>query len=72
MPVFKVRKRVDAFVNYVALVDADDAQDAANTAYDGFVDLEWKEEDVDEFDDCGVVTLDPDDNEMPETRRGDF
>lgn len=72
MPVFKVLKRVDAFVIYVALVAADDAEDAANTAYEGLVDIEWKEVDVDEFDDHGVVTLDAEDNEMEQTRRGDF
>lgn len=72
MPIFKVRMQVDAWVNYVALIEADDPEDAANTAYDGLVEIEWKQIDVDEFDARTVVTLDQDDEEMDHTRRGRF
>lgn len=68
MPTFRVRMRVDAYVNYTAEVEADDPINAAIMAYNN--DYDWTQEDVDEFDTRVVFTLDANGEEIPETRWG--
>jgi hypothetical protein len=70
LTVYKVRMRVDAFVNYTAEVEADDPIHAAMLAYNN--DYDWKQEDVDEFDARVAFTLDANGEEIPETRWGDL
>lgn len=72
MPKFRVLSRVDAFVDYVAEVEAEDAQAAADIAYEGVQKVIWKKRDVIEFDARRVVTLDSGNEEMEATARGDF
>lgn len=72
MPKFRVLSRVDAFVDYVAEVEAEDARAAADIAYESPHEVIWKRRDVVEFDARRVVTLDSGDEEMEATARGDF
>ena len=71
MPIFKVLSRVDAYVDYVAEVEADTAEEAVDLAYDnddGTV--KWKEQGVTEFDGRHVVAIDEDWNEIGDYSRG--
>ncbi len=70
MPFFKVLRRVDAYVEYVAVVEADDARQAADFARDDPDEYRWRDKDVIEFDACLYVTLDDDGDEIPETAQG--
>lgn len=72
MPKFKVLCRVDAYVDYVAEVEADDAEEAADLACDNASDYVWEEQGAVEFDARGYVTLSRRDNELEHTRRGYF
>ncbi|MEQ8406342.1 MAG: hypothetical protein RKE49_14695 [Oceanicaulis sp.] len=69
---FLVKSRVDAFIDYVAEIEADDADEAAQIAYDGGEGVVWKCEGVSEFDDRRVVTLDADGEEIEATARGEL
>lgn len=69
---FLVQSRVDAFVDYVAEIEADDADEAAQIAYEGGDGVVWKRQGVSEFDDRRVVTLDVDGEEIEATARGDL
>ena len=70
MPVFTVLSRVDAYVDYVAEIEADSAEEAADLAYDGDPSVRWEERCVVEFDARRVVTLDDDGEEIEQTARG--
>ena len=70
MPMFTVLSRVDAYVDYLAEVEADTAEDAADLAYDGDPSIKWVKEQVVEFDARHVVTLDDEGNEIESTARG--
>jgi hypothetical protein len=70
MPTFTVLSRVDAYVDYVAEVEADSAEEAADLAYDGDPSVKWQERGVVEFDARRVVALDEDGEEIEETARG--
>ena len=70
MPVFKVLCRVDAFVDYVANVEADNAEDASLIAYENNQD--WKKRGIVEFDARMVIALDENGDEIVRTKRGDF
>ena len=72
MPTFTVLSRVDAFVDYLATVEAEDAQAAADLAYDGGPGVVWEERGVVAFDARRVVTLDADGEEIDATARGDL
>jgi len=69
---FLVLSRVDAFVDYMAEIEADDADEAAQIAADGGEDVVWKRQGVTEFDSRRVVTLDVDGEEMEATAQGDL
>lgn len=70
MPVFTVLSRVDAYVDYVAEVEADSAEEAADLAYYGDASVRWEQCGVTEFDARRVVTLDDDGEEIEDTARG--
>jgi len=70
MPIFTVLSRVDAYFDYTAEVEADDAQHAADLAYDGDVALVWQPAGTQEFDARRVVALDADGEEIESTTRG--
>lgn len=72
MPKFTVLCRVDAYVDYRAEVDADDADSAANLAQERATDFEWEEVGPVEFDARGYVALDAKGDELEGTRRGYF
>ena len=72
MQTFKVRRRVDAYVDYVAEVEADDPQEAAELARDGEGAFEWEEEGPCEFDTRMFVALGPDGSEIDGTECGDL
>ena len=71
MPTYRVLTRKDAFVDYTTIVEAENAEAAANLVHEGsgFV---WEERGVVEFDARRVVTLDADGEEIESTARGDF
>ncbi len=67
MPTYTVRRRVDAFVDYVAQVDADNPAEAAELAQQEDGDLAWEQEGICEFDDRLFITLSADGAEIAET-----
>lgn len=72
MAKFTVLSRVDAFVDYVAEVEAETAQEAVDLAYGGSVQVAWAERGTVEFDACHFVALDARGEEIEATARGDF
>ncbi len=72
MAKFKVLRRVDAFVDYVAEVEASSAEEAAQRAEDNEERYDWEKVDVQHFDARLFVTLDQDGNELEHTQTGDF
>ena len=72
MPKFDVLCRIDAFADYVAEVEADDAEEAAQLAQDNHSDYAWAPHQTAEFDDRLYVTLDAEGNELEATQVGDF
>lgn len=72
MRIFTVLSRVDAFVDYTTVVEAEDAQAAADLVHEGLRAFTWEERGVVEFDARRVVTLDAVGEEMESTARGDL
>lgn len=72
MPIFRVLRRVDAFVDYIAEIDADNADEAADSADKDETQFKWEQVDIAQFDARLFVALDPDGNEIESTQRGDF
>jgi hypothetical protein len=72
MPKFRVLRRFDAFVDYVAEVDAASADEAAAKAADDETLFEWEEVSVAQFDARTFVALDENGDEIEDTQRGDF
>jgi len=72
MPKFKVLRRVDAFLDSVTEVEADDAQQAALLAENNEGDYKWDELGAVGFDARGFVTLDRNGDEIDRTRTGHF
>jgi hypothetical protein len=72
MPKFTVLCRIDAFADYVAEVEADDAEEAALLADDDHGRYKWKHAGTHEFDARLYVTLDENGDEIEETQVGDF
>lgn len=71
-PTFQVLRRVDAFVDYIADVDAATADEAAALASDDETLFKWKRVSVAQFDARSFVALDENGDEIDETLRGDF
>ena len=69
---YKVLRRVDAFVDYIAEVEADDAHAAAALAASKEENYAWKRTDLAEYDARSFVTLDADGFEIDGTQKGDF
>lgn len=70
MPKFQVLCRRDAFVDYVAEIEADTPEEAAELANSPFSNPKWEERGVVEFDACLYVALDADGNEIEGTETG--
>ena len=69
---FNVLCRIDAYADYVAEVEADSAEEAAELALDNHSDYTWEHDQTAEFDARFYVTLDSNGNEIEETQCGDF
>jgi hypothetical protein len=72
MPTFTVLRRVDAFVDYTAIVEADDEEEAAVLARRHEEDYNWREDGTVTFDAREYVTLTTSGDELDHTRVGDF
>jgi hypothetical protein len=72
MPKFTVLRQQDAFVGYVATVEAESAKAAADLAYSEPGLFRWEQDSVRQYDACRVVALDDDGNEIESTARGKF
>lgn len=72
MPKFEVLCRIDAFIDYVAEIEADTAEEAAELANDSHSDYRWRRNGKAEFDARLYVTLDAEGNEIDSTQCGDF
>ncbi|KPP82240.1 MAG: hypothetical protein HLUCCA04_05770 [Oceanicaulis sp. HLUCCA04] len=72
MAKFQVISRVDAFVDYVAEIEADDPHSAASIAYSGDADVIWRRQRVTEFDARRIATLDEHGEEIESTALGKF
>lgn len=72
MPRFKVLSRVDAFVDYIAEIEAESADQATELAYQGAPGIIWNEWGTVEFDARHMVALDDNGNEIESSGRGDF
>jgi hypothetical protein len=72
MPKFTVLCRVDAYVDYIAEVEAANAEDAAELARENSRAYKWEERGPVEFDACGYVTLNAKGHEIDHTRVGYF
>ena len=72
VPKFTVRRRIDAYVDYVASVEADTPAEAAEIARDNEGDFKWEEEGPCEFDARGFVTLNAKGYEIDGTQVGYF
>ena len=72
MPKFTILCRVDAYVDHVAEVEADDAEEAAYLAKECADEYAWEERGTVQFDARGYVALDADGEEIEHSRCGDF
>lgn len=72
MPIFNVLCRIDAFADYVAEVEADDADEAALLAQENHSKYRWEADGVQEFDARIYVTLRTDGSYNERTKVGDF
>ena len=72
MPKFRVLRRVDAYVDYVAEVEANNPEEAAELANACEQDLRWSKQDTAQFDARLFVALDANGNEIESTRCGDI
>ncbi len=72
MPVFRVLCRKDAFIDYVAEIEAKDAEEASALANDSPSSYTWQSEGQQEFDAALYVTLNGDGDEIEGTECGDL
>lgn len=72
MPTYQVLCRFDAFIDYVAEVEADSPAEAAELAHDNHTDYRWQRDGEQEFDAHAYITLDANGDEIADTERGDF
>lgn len=70
MPTFTILSRVDAYVDYIAEVEADSAGDAVDLAYESDPSVVWQEQGVVEFNARHVVALNDAGEEISSTARG--
>lgn len=69
---FQVLRRVDSYVDYVASVEADSAEEAAQLASEAEDEYNWEAWGPSEFDARTFVALEEDGTEIESTRCGDF
>lgn len=69
---FSVLCRVDAFVDYLAFVEANSAEEASEKAAERPEAFSWRRRGQAEFDARVFFTLDAEGKEIPESQRGDF
>ena len=73
MAKFNVLCRVDAYVDYVAEVEAEDAEEAAQLAnQEPTGRYKWRQQGTQEFDARLYITLDENGEEIDGTQAGDF
>jgi hypothetical protein len=72
MPTYTILRRVDAFVNYEAVLEADCAGEASKLARQQDDALDWQEISTTTFDARLFVTLDENGRESEDTQQGDF
>lgn len=72
MPKFTVLSRKDAFVDYLAEVEAETPEAAVELAYEGGPGIKWEERGTVEFDAFHMVALDDEGREIESTACGDF
>lgn len=72
MPKFEVLRRVDAYADYVAVIEASSPEEAAKRAADAEEQFAWKPVHVAEFDARLFVALDENGHEIADTQCGDF
>ncbi len=70
MPKFKVLSRVDAYVDYITEVEAEDAAEAVDLAYAGGAEIVWEERGMVQFDASHVGALDDEGNEIEGSSHG--
>ncbi|MGH7023296.1 MAG: hypothetical protein ACREEB_06850 [Caulobacteraceae bacterium] len=68
---FEVLCRIDAYADYVAVVEADSAEEAAELAWHDHGAYKWEHWGTVEFDARLYVTLDADGREIEATQVGD-
>ncbi len=68
---FEVLCRVDAYADYVAVVDAETPEEAAEFAREDPSAFKWEHRGTVEFDDCLYVALDTNGCEIEGTETGD-
>jgi hypothetical protein len=72
MQTYTVTRRVDAFVNYVTTVTAENPNEAAKLAREQDHALTWQETSTATFEARTFVTLNSAGQEISETEQGDF
>jgi hypothetical protein len=72
MPKFTVLSRADAFVDYIAEIEAESAEKAVQLVEEGAPGIVWEERGVVEFDARHIVALDENGLEIESTATGDF
>jgi hypothetical protein len=72
MPTFTVLCRIDAYADYVAEVEADSAEEAAELARENHEDYKWEYDQTAEFDDRYYATLNAEGEPIEATRVGDY
>jgi hypothetical protein len=72
IPRFTVLCRIDAYADYIAEVEADSAEEAAEIARDCHQDYLWRHQGTTEFDDRLYITLDANGDEIEDRRISDF
>lgn len=69
---FSVLCRVDAFIDYLTVVEANSAEEAASKVAERPEALSWYRRGQAEFDARAYFALDADGNEIPSSQCGDF
>jgi hypothetical protein len=72
MPKFTVLSRADAFVDYVAEIEAETAKQAVELVWNDAPGIVWEKRGTVQFDARHIVALDDEGNEIEDTARGDF
>jgi hypothetical protein len=72
MPVYRVLRRVDAFVDYASEIEAQTAKEAAELARENVDLLNWTREGEHEQDAQAFFALDGAGNEIADSECGDF